>query len=441
MLPVTISVITIIGFLIFVLPKRYVGILVLIGSCYFTAGQYITIASAEFYVSRILIMFGFIRFFVRREFDITLTNIDKAMIVWSVLLVITGTILERSVGGFINRCGQVIDATFAFFIFRICIDDISDIKRLIRWMIVAFIPLAIVMVLEQLTARNIFGLLGGVSEYSVIRDGRVRASASFPHPILAGTVGGIHIPIICAMIVQKVKSERLLLVAGVITCAVMVITSASSGPIMTTIFGIFALILWKYRKSMKQFVLVMACMMIVMSFLMKAPVWFLIAKIDITGSSTGWHRAQLISSALQYLKEWWLIGTNYTRHWMPTGVDWSPNHTDITNYYIHWGVLGGLPTLISFIAVIVFCFRNMGKVRLYFASVAPEDEIIIWALSATLVAHVITFFTISYWDQVELIWNLHVALISSMAAYMVRHRSARVVRGIDERVIFTESEL
>jgi len=31
-------------------------------------------------------------------------------------------------------------------------------------------------------------------------------------------------------------------------------------------------------------------------------------KIDLTGSSTGWHRAELIDSALRHFNEWWLVG-------------------------------------------------------------------------------------------------------------------------------------
>ena len=82
---------------------------------------------------------------------------------------------------------------------------------------------------------------------------------------------------------------------------------------------------------------------ILLDLVMKAPAYYIIARADIIGGSTGWHRAALIDSAIRHLNEWWLIGTDYTRNWMVTGVSWSADNTDITNHYLYLGVLGGLP--------------------------------------------------------------------------------------------------
>ena len=89
---------------------------------------------------------------------------------------------------------------------------------------------------------------------------------------------------------------------------------------------------------------------------MKAPAYYLLARIDLTGSSTSWHRAALIDMALGHLSEWWAFGTDHTRHWMPYGVPWSDNHSDITNYYISMGVNGGLPLMLLFIAILAKAF-------------------------------------------------------------------------------------
>jgi len=52
---------------------------------------------------------------------------------------------------------------------------------------------------------------------------------------------------------------------------------------------------------------------LVLALVMKAPPYFLLARINIVEGSTGWHRAELIRSALAHVSEWWL--------WAPTTHD------------------------------------------------------------------------------------------------------------------------
>ena len=137
----------------------------------------------------------------------------------------------------------------------------------------------------------------------------------------------------------------------------------------------------------------------VLDFVMQAPAYYLIGRIDLTGSSTGWHRARLIESAFRHLNEWWLGGTDHTRHWMATGVVWSADHTDITNHYLHMGVIGGLPLMILFILVIAQAFRLIGK-ELRANSAAPgSSQFFLWTVGATLFTHAVTFISVSYFDQ------------------------------------------
>ena len=53
---------------------------------------------------------------------------------------------------------------------------------------------------------------------------------------------------------------------------------------------------------------------------MEDPIYFLMARIDISGGSQGYFRAQLIRSLIDHLSEWWLAGKDYTRHWMASGI-------------------------------------------------------------------------------------------------------------------------
>jgi hypothetical protein len=134
---------------------------------------------------------------------------------------------------------------------------------------------------------------------------------------------------------------------------------------------------------------------------MNAPAYFLLARIDMTGSSTSWHRAELIDAALRHVSEWWLVGTDYTRHWMSYGVGWSGNHIDITNYYINMGVYGGLPLMLLFITVLAKGFSSVGGVTSQSADSPGQQgtRFTMWALGAALFTHSATFISISYFDQ------------------------------------------
>lgn len=132
---------------------------------------------------------------------------------------------------------------------------------------------------------------------------------------------------------------------------------------------------------------------------MQAPVWYLMARIDLAGGSTGWHRAELITAALNHLGEWWMTGTDYTRHWIAYGIDWSAYHTDITNHYIAMGVTGGLPLMLLFIGIMLKGFQMLGRRMRQLRQARDPLEFTLWSVGASLFAHCFTFLSISYFDQ------------------------------------------
>jgi hypothetical protein len=187
--------------------------------------------------------------------------------------------------------------------------------------------------------------------------------------------------------------------AGIMACVTMIITSASSGPILSSLAAMGALCMWYYRHQIRLFRWLVVIGYIGLDLVMIDPAYFVIARIDLTGSSTGWHRSRLIQSAFQHLSEWWLTGTDYTRHWMPTGVPWSENHTDITNHYLSMGVLGGLLLMVLFIAILAKGFSYVGQALRAMPESPSQSRFIIWALGASLFTHAVTFISVSYFDQ------------------------------------------
>jgi hypothetical protein len=277
------------------------------------------------------------------------------------------------------------------------------------------------MLFEALTLHNLFSALGGVTENPAIREGRVRSQGPFAHAILAGTIGAVCLPLVIALWQRHRKAA----VVGITACSVMIVTAASSGPIISAIGGLGALAMWHYRHQLRLVRWIAVAAYIGLDIVMKAPAYYLIGRIDLAGGSTGYHRAALIESAIVHLNEWWLAGTDYTRHWMPTGVSWSPNHTDITNHYLEMGVVGGLPLLVLFILVLVKGFSSVGRMLRQSKESAEQWHFTFWALGASLFAHAATFVSVSYFDQSFVFIYLTLAALGSTRPSRVPYGTAR----------------
>ena len=149
--------------------------------------------------------------------------------------------------------------------------------------------------------------------------------------------------------------------------------------------------------------------------------------IDLVGGSTGWHRSRLIESAMQHLGEWWAVGTDYTRHWMPTGVPWSEDHTDITNHYIAMGVRGGLPLMFLFILFLWRCYSYVGRGIRAGNPITWSDKYFIWSMGAALLVHTASCISVAYFDQSAIVLWMNMAIIASP---MVIGRKAPATRAV-----------
>lgn len=141
--------------------------------------------------------------------------------------------------------------------------------------------------------------------------------------------------------------------------------------------------------------------------MMKAPVWFLIARIDLTGSSSSYHRANLVDKFIQNFSEWWLIGTRNSYSW---GWDlW-----DIQNLFVSTGLGGGLAGLICFIAIFVYGFSMLGNASN--GIIDEQQERCLWTIGATLFSYMVAFMGVNLFDQMRLLWFMLLAIISVATA-------------------------
>ena len=402
------------GILIFRLPRKWAFVPLLAGAAYMTRGQVLELGPLNFPVVRLLVTIGFLRVLTRGErIAGGLHLMDKLVIAWAVWLV--GSSVFHTAGALVFRVGLVWTEVGSYFLFRVFIRDSQDLRRVFRTICVLLIPVAVGMLIEKLSGKNCFASLGGVYEHAAVRNGQFRAQGPFAHAILAGTVGAMCLP----MALYLWKTDRRVAVTGLVTTGAIVYSSGSSGPFMMTFAVLFALALWKVRTWMRPILWVGLIAVLALDMVMKDPVYFLMARIDITGGSTGWHRAALIQSAIRHLDEWWFSGTDYTRHWMPTGIHANEIHTDITNHILQMGVWGGLPLVLLFLGIMAAAFSVVTKALRQQRSAPLEEQYLIWTLGAILFAHVTNFFSICYFDQSIVFFYLLLAGIASFRAMRV----------------------
>lgn len=407
----TLSLTLVISGLIFLSPRRYVMALVLAAACYLPLFTSIDVAGLNMSMIRLIIFFAWCRFLVRREFKlIDFNKVDFILLAFLISSILTYTILHGTTDALINRCGMAYDIAGAYFMFRILIRNIDDILQAFKILAVLVVPIALAMLNERITESNLFSILGSPTVIEgYVRDDRIRAFGPFAHPILAGSFGATCVAFFTAL---WMNGYKILAVIGFLSSAVIVFTSNSSGPVMTTMAVIIGFAMWNFRNHMRMVRWLLLIGIVSLHVVMKAPIWFLIGKLGHLIGGGGWHRSEIIEAAVRHFNEWWFLGTMYTRHWMPTGVTWSKDHTDITNQFVRVGVDGGLFTLILYVFLFVLCFSALGNTL---KSIRDDDKalkIIIWAAGVALFAHIVTFFSVRYFDQNILFFYMLIAIIA-----------------------------
>ncbi len=396
---------------ILVVPRRWAPVPILVMACYTTLAQGVMLGPFNFFSIRLVILAGFVRLIVLGEYrGLPASPLDRLMLVWSCLALAASIFRPDPVATLTFNGGLVFNALGTYILLRAFCRSPADLIFLCRVVAWLLLPVALMMVYEKLTASNLFSYLGGVPAVPDIRGGRVRAQGPFAHAILAGTVGGAMLPL-CVGLWNLRRGAALV---GAFAAVTMVIASASSGPLMSAMVAVVGLLCWNIRAAMSTIRWAALAAYGLLMVIMTTPPYYLMARIDLTGGSTGWHRARLIEASMEHLGEWWLAGTDFTRHWIASGVGWSPNHTDITNHYLLLGVLGGLPLLILFVILLAKCFSLVGQSVHLMERKRPDYAFLYWALGVSLFSHVTSSLAIAYYDQSFVFLYVTIAAIASL---------------------------
>jgi len=411
----SVALLTVCCVAVLVLRREWAPLPLLVCAMFLPLEVGIEIGPFHFFAFRIFLLTALLRVLLRGEtIEGGLNGIDRALLWWSAVALLTSAAHADPVSTLVNRLGVVYTACGTYFILRIFCRSVDDVDRMCRSCLWLLVPIALEMVQELHSGRNLFSGFGGIREYSEVRDGRLRAQGAFGHSILAGSVAAACLP----MAVRLWRERRWTSRAGIASCLVMVYASGSSGPVIGMLIGLLGLAGWKYREQTRSIRWGLVVAYLGLELVMNAPAYYILTRLDVTGSSTSWHRAALIEAGLAHLPEWWLAGTDYSRHWLAYGALWTGGHADITNYYLRMGVDGGLPLLLMFLMVLARAFSSVGRSwRRLAASVSPDANTFLpWALGASLLAHAANFIGVSYFDQSVVFLYLTLAGIASISS-------------------------
>ena len=402
------------GFLAISLPRRFAILPIMLTSLYMTQGQETVISGLNFTILRLVILFGWLRLFIRQELTpIKFNTIDKLIIAYVCVGFITYILLWQTFAAVVTQLGFAYNVIGIYFFFRYLLRDYQDIERTIMIIGLAILPLSIVIIFEMLTGRNIFSIFGGVPEIAVMRDDSFRCQGPFRHAILLGSFGASSMSLLVGLYTNE-KNRRLWLKLSIGAAILMTVASNSSGPAMACGFGLIGFLTWYFRRHMRVIRWGILCALISLHLVMKAPVWFLIARIGYLIGGSGWHRSFLIDMAIKHFDEWWLIGTKYTAHWFPYALAINPDMTDITNAFIGDGVTGGVIKMLLSIFIIVACFKTVGQSMSVVENTAHFLPFQVWSIGVCLLVHVVSFFSVSYFDQMIVFWYMLLAFIATI---------------------------
>ncbi len=396
------------------MPRATASLAVLATICYLTQAQGLIAGGINLTCIRLVLMIAALRLAVSGHLTPALfgDGLGKLIVALAAVQIAAYTLLRGTTGSFIYSTGRSLDLVLSFAVFRGFLSGMEDYETVLAKLAYMVLPFVLFMCVESVTARNMFYVFGGVPAEAWIRDGHVRSMATFRCPITAGTFGAILAPLFAGLYLKG--NHRRAAVVGFGASCLIVLTARSSGPLMAFMGGMGVLCLWPIRRYLGIIRKVSVVGLIALQFVMKAPVWFLIARVaDVVGGG-GYHRAYLIDAFIHRFSSWWLLGTNDTSDWMPT-LMWFGG-ADITNQFVLAGVNGGLAGCILFIAVVIAAFRKVGQALRRMEAVGSADTMLVWSLGASLFGNVLNMFSVSYFDQVEVVFWFVVAAIGVAGA-------------------------
>ena len=429
--PLALSAVSLLAVLVLALPRRFALAPLLVAATTLPMAQRVVIAGADFTMIRLLLLAYLLRFVFRGEWSgFAWNRLDTAVMLWAVAGTMIMTLHYGTVDAFVHRLGWSYDIIFGYFAGRVLLRAWDDVLGISNMVAIISIPVAVVFLYEWTTQYNLFHVFGGVSEFTQVREGRVRAQGPFAHAIIAGTFWAAMLPLIW-MLWSGEQRSRALALTGSASAFLIIASTASSTPILSAMaaLGGAALFLLRHRRT-QMWVGLIAVLFVLHFFVMQAPVWHLISRVDVIGGSQGWHRYVILDTFINHFSDWYLTG-------YATPTDWRWQMRDITNEFMVQGLRGGLLTLTIFVLVLVLAFGNIGR-RL--AAIENQSsggdatlEWRLWLVGVMVFVHVVTFTGLSYFGQMNILWYLQLAMAGAVGAGLAASQTVSAAQTLGRR--------
>lgn len=399
----TVLLAVILTMLTLLVPRRYFLAPFILAACFVPTDQRIMVMGLDFKVLRIIVAVGVLRVLLFGEYRrLKLNRIDRLLLMWLLCGAVIYSIRWNTAEAVINRAGILFDAVGLYWLFRQNIRSWDDLKHTLGLFAVGAIILLPFVLIEWSTGSNPFVFLG--KAITSIRQGKFRCQAAFPHSIMLGLFWAILAPMFLAL--AKTETKKTLYLFAFASSILIVMATASSTPILVLILAIVAYRAFNWRQYTAAAALVLAAMTAALHIVMNAPVWHLLARINVIGGSTGWHRYNLIDKAIRNFDEWMVIGCRSTDHW-----GWGLG--DVTNQYVLEGVRGGAATLILFVLMIYAVLKTLVTSSLRYRD--RNAQLLTWALFSMMIAHCVGFIGASYFGQIQVLWYMTLAAAALLA--------------------------
>lgn len=397
-----------------VVPRRYLPAIPIIAACFIPVDQRVIVSGLDLTALRILLCVAVLRLVVGGEcVRVRWSNFDWLVLAWALCGAAVYSLQWMTTKAVINRCGVFVDIMGMYWLFRQTIRSWADIRQaavVYAFCAVALVPL---VAMEWLTGRNPFSVMGHV--VTLVRSNHYRCAAAFPHSIMLGVFWAAIIPLFIAFI--RAGRDKGLFWMAMASAVFIVTATASSTPVVTLAIAIGAMAMWKWRRYIPMLAIVCIVVLVGLHLAMRAPVWHLLARINVVPGSTGWYRFYLLDQAISHFQEWAPLGCRNTEAWgMGLG--------DITNQYVLEGVRGGLITLLLFVAVLLVGASRLLKISL--CEVHPQKRMMVCAVLAMLATHCAAFGGVSYFGQMTMEWYMVLAVTGLLIEWQKDARSVLV---------------
>jgi hypothetical protein len=406
--------------LILTLPRKKAIAPLFLALLTIPTGQVLLVGGLHFTMMRILVLVGLVRV-VRfkasssgRWFATGFNRIDQVVVLWMVSAFVVITVQWMNAEMLTASLGNLVDTLGGYAVVRFFITDDEAVSRTLRVWAAVCVIYGACMINEQITGVNVFNWLGGVilPRDVIVRDGVLRSTAVLG-PLAGGVFAGVLIPLFLWLSTEK--KSRMAAYLGLAGATAVLITAHASTPWMSCGAALLGFGFWPLRKQMRIIRWGIALTLVALHLVMKAPVWHLISRVDLTGSSSSWHRYTLVNQTIRHFSDWWLIGYRHYDQW-----DW--DMWDTSNLFVAAALTGGLVTLVLVIWVFKRSFGAIGTARKR-VSGDRKQEWCLWCWGSALFAVVVSSFGIAFLYQSQLFL---LALLSCICVVTSEARRAAV---------------